>query len=226
MAATAFVMAAGRGERLRPHTDHTPKPLLPVRGKPLIGWHLEALARAGVTEVVINTAWLEDRFPAALGDGARYGLRIVYSMEGRDHGGALETAGGIAKALPWLDEVFWVVAGDVFVPGFAFDATLAPQLNAQLWMVPNAPHHPQGDFAIDAGGLLRSGPAAAGLPRRTWASVGLFRRAMFEGIAPGTRLALRPLLEREIAAGRIGGTPWAGDWIDVGTPERWAALNR
>ncbi len=224
MAATALVLAAGRGERLRPHTDHTPKPLLPVRGKPLIAWHLEALARAGVTEVVVNTAWLEDRFPAALGDGARYGLHIAYSMEGRDHGGALETAGGIAKALPWLDEVFWVVAGDVFLPGFAFDATLAPPLNARLWMVPNAPHHPQGDFAIGADGLLRSGPGAAGLPRYTWASAGLLRRAMFDAIAPGTRMALRPVLEREIAAGRVGGTLWAGDWTDVGTPERWAAL--
>jgi N-acetyl-alpha-D-muramate 1-phosphate uridylyltransferase len=224
MPATALILAAGRGERLRPHTDHTPKPLLLVRGKPLIEWHLEALACAGVREVVINTAWLEERFPAALGDGARWGLTIHYSMEGRDHGGALETAGGIAKALHWLDEVFWVVAGDVFLPGFSFDATLAAGLNAFLWLVPNAPHHPRGDFGLGADGRLLGGAAAAAGPRHTWASVGLFRRAMFEGIAPGTRLPLRPLLEREIAAGRVGGTLWQGGWTDVGTAERWAAL--
>ena len=118
----ALILAAGRGERMRPLTDTTPKPLLPVRGKPLIEWHLEALARAGVREVVVNTAWLEEQFPAALGDGSRWGLSIRYSTEGRDHGGALETAGGIRKALPWLaprgDESFWVVSGDIFMPGF------------------------------------------------------------------------------------------------------------
>ena len=219
--AAALILAAGRGERLRPHTDRTPKPLLRVRGKPLIEWHLEALARAGVHDVVVNTAWLEEQFPAALGDGARWGLRIRYSMEGRDHGGALETAGGIAKALPFLGKVFWVVAGDVFLPGFAFDAALAPGLNAHLWMVPNAPHHPAGDFGLAPDGRLTSGAPG---PRVTWASVGLFRRTMFEGIAVGTRLPLRPVLEREIAAGRVGGTLWHGDWTDVGSAERWAAL--
>jgi len=109
----ALILAAGRGERLRPLTDHCPTPLLEVRGRRLIEWHLEALAHGGVREVVVNTAWLEDAFPAALGDGSRYGLRIHYSTEGRDHGGALETAGGIAKALPSLvtpdDDTFWVV---------------------------------------------------------------------------------------------------------------------
>jgi MurNAc alpha-1-phosphate uridylyltransferase len=221
MTRSALILAAGRGERLRPHTDHTPKPLLKVRGKPLIEWHLEALADAGVSEVVVNTAWLEEQFPAALGDGARWNLRIRYSMEGRDHGGALETAGGIAKALPLLDEVFWVVSGDVFLPGFAFGATLAPARNAHLWMVANAPHHPQGDFGLDAQGRLLSGQPG---PRWTWASVGLFRRAMFAGITPGTRLALRPVLEAEIAEGRAGGEVWEGSWTDVGTAERWASL--
>ena len=148
----ALILAAGRGERLRPHTDRCPKPLLPVRGQPLIAWHLQALAAAGVREVVVNTAWLEDQFPAVLGDGAAFGLRLHYSMEGRDHGGALETAGGIAKALPLLDEVFWVVSGDVFLPGFRFVGTLADHLDCQLWMVPNAPHHPQGDFGLTADG--------------------------------------------------------------------------
>src|SRR5512137_2843700 len=135
----ALILAAGRGERMRPLTDTTPKPLLEVRGQPLIVWHLQALARAGVREVVVNTAWLEDQFPAALGDGARWGLSIHYSMEGRDHGGALETAGGIAKALAWLGDPFWVVAGDVFVPGFEFAAAAAERFArrgdlAQLWL--------------------------------------------------------------------------------------------
>jgi MurNAc alpha-1-phosphate uridylyltransferase len=126
----AIILAAGRGERMRPLTDHTPKPLLTVRGRPLIEWHLGALAAAGVEDVVVNTSWLGEQFPEALGDGSRWGLRIHYSHEGRDFGGALETAGGIATALPWLapkaqggidaDAVFWVVSGDVFLPGFAF----------------------------------------------------------------------------------------------------------
>ncbi|MDH4050360.1 MAG: nucleotidyltransferase family protein [Rubrivivax sp.] len=223
MPATALILAAGRGERLRPHTDHTPKPLLPVRGKRLIEWHLEALAQAGVQELVINTAWLESQFPEILGDGSRWGLRIRYSMEQRDHGGALETAGGIAKALPWLDEVFWVVSGDVFVPGFDFRTTLPGDCQALMWMVPNPVHHAAGDFSIDAQGRLRG--ADHGTPV-TWASVGLFRKSMFEDIAPGTRLPLRPVLEREIAAGQLCGTLWHGDWTDVGTPERWRALDR
>lgn len=215
MKAAALILAAGRGERLRPFTDHTPKPLLEVRGKPLIEWHLEALAAAGIREVVINTAWLEDRFPAALGDGSRWGLALRYSMEGRDHGGALETAGGIAKALPALAEIFWVVSGDVFLPGFEFHGTLRADRGCHLWMVPNPPHHPRGDFGLDAEGRLVHAE-----PRFTWASVGLFRRSMFEAIAPGTKLPLRPLLENEIAAGRAGGEVWAGAWTDVGTPER------
>src|SRR6185436_12398843 len=130
----ALILAAGRGVRMRPLTDQTPKPLLAVRGRPLIEWHLRALAHAGVRDVVINTAWLEEQFPAALGDGARFGLRIAYSMEGRDHGGALETAGGIAKALPLLaaDDAacFWVVSGDVLLTGFAFDAAVAQRFAA------------------------------------------------------------------------------------------------
>ena len=226
----ALILAAGRGVRMRPLTDHTPKPLLAVRGKPLIEWHLLALAAAGVRDVVINTAWLEDQFPAALGDGSRFGLRIAYSMEGRDHGGALETAGGIAKALPLLsthsDDCFWVVSGDVFLPGFAFDAAFAGRFAAgpmwaHLWLVANAAHHPQGDFGIDADGL-----AVADAPqRRTWASVGLFRAAMFDGVAVGTKLPLRPLLDDGIARRRVSAQRWEGEWTDVGSVERLQWLN-
>ena len=128
----ALVLAAGRGERMRPLTDSTPKPLLVVRGRPLIEWHLEALARDGVREVVVNTAWLEERLVDAVGDGSRWGVSIRWSLEGRDHGGALETGGGIAKALPWLGDVFWVVAGDVFLPGFRFDAAAAARFVIDL----------------------------------------------------------------------------------------------
>jgi len=226
----ALILAAGRGVRMRPLTDHTPKPLLVVRGKPLIEWHLLALAAAGVRDVVINTAWLEEQFPAALGDGSRFGLRIGYSMEGRDHGGALETAGGIAKALPLLaprgDECFWVVSGDVFLPGFAFDPALARrfadgEMWAHLWLVPNAPHHPQGDFGIDAQGC-----AVADAPvRLTWASVGLFRAAMFRDVAVGTKLPLRPLLDDAISRRRLSAQAWSGAWTDVGSVERLQALN-
>ena len=226
----ALILAAGRGERLRPLTDDCPKPLLQVRGKPLIEWHLEALARAGVRRVVINTAWLEDQFPAALGDGARWGLSIRYSMEQRDHGGALETAGGIANALSMLarqsSDTFWVVSGDVFLPGFKFSASAAArfaagQRLAHLWLAPNAPHHPHGDFGIDAA----HGLASANEPRRTWASVGLFRAELFAGIAPGTRLALRPRLDAALAAGRLGAEFWDGVWVDVGTAQRLMAIN-
>lgn len=227
MPARALILAAGRGERLRPLTDHTPKPLLVVRGKPLIEWHLLALAAAGVREVVINTAWLEEQFPATLGDGSRWGLTLHYSCEGRDHGGALETAGGIAKALPLLASSFWVVSGDVFLPGFGFETAhlhrfeLGPT-QAHLWLVPNAPHHPRGDFGIDAQGLA----LADARERFTWASVGLFKASLFAGITPGTRMSLRPLLDQAIASRSLGAERWPGAWTDVGTAERLAALNR
>jgi MurNAc alpha-1-phosphate uridylyltransferase len=221
----ALILAAGRGERLRPLTDTCPKPLLEVGGKPLIAWHLEALAAAGVREVVINTAWLEEQFPAVLGDGSRWGLAIHYSMERRDHGAALETAGGIAKALPRLVQpgcdVFWAVSGDVFLPRFAFSPGDARRFgdsatDAHLWLVPNAPHHPQGDFGLDA---ARWRAAATG-PRWTWASVGLFRASMFDGVAPDRPMKLRPLLDAALARDRLGAERWHGRWIDVGSVER------
>jgi N-acetyl-alpha-D-muramate 1-phosphate uridylyltransferase len=221
----ALILAAGRGERMRPLTDTCPKPLLPVGGKPLIAWHLEALAAAGVKDVVVNTAWLEEQFPATLGDGSRWGLKLRYSTEQRDHGGALETAGGIAKALPWLvqpgQDSFWVVSGDVFVPTFEFNAAAAQRFArgsalAHLWLVPNAPHHPHGDFGIDAA----SGLATAAGPRHTWASVGLFRAAMFDGVAPDRPMKLRPLLDAAMAAQRLSAQLWPGRWIDVGNASR------
>jgi MurNAc alpha-1-phosphate uridylyltransferase len=221
----ALILAAGRGERMRPLSDHTPKPLLEVGGKKLIEWHLEALARAGVREVVINTAWLEEQFPAALGDGARQGVHITYSFEGRDHGGALETAGGIAKALPLLGDAFWVVSGDVFVPDFLFDAGQAQAFVAsdalgRLWLVDNAPHHPKGDFGIDAQGLA----SRSAEPKFTWASVGLFRAALFEDIPVGTKMALRPKLELALDQRRLRASKYGGRWTDVGSPERLASL--
>ena len=180
----AMILAAGRGERMRPLTDHTPKPLLAVHGKPLIEWHLEALARGGVREVVINTAWREAQIVAALGDGARWGLAIRYSMEGRDHGGALETAGGIAKALPLQtdceDDAFWLVSGDIFAPAFHFDVEavqhfLEGNAWAHLWLVPNPPFHPRGDFGLDATGHGLADPtdrAARAGPTPIWRCAG------------------------------------------------------
>jgi N-acetyl-alpha-D-muramate 1-phosphate uridylyltransferase len=227
---SALILAAGRGERLRPHTDTTPKPLLMVRGKPLAQWHLEALGRAGVTLVVINTAWLEEAFEPVFGDGSRFGLHIHYSREGRDHGGALETAGGIAKALPHLGSAFWVVSGDVFVPGFRFGVDEAQRFMqqqeslAKLWLVPNAPHHPKGDFGIDPGTGLATD--IDGVTRYTWASIGLFRAEMFKDIVVGTKLPLRPLLDGAMHAGTLAAEFWPGEWTDVGTVERWQALNK
>jgi N-acetyl-alpha-D-muramate 1-phosphate uridylyltransferase len=228
----ALILAAGRGERMRPLTDQTPKPLLRVQGVPLIEWHLQALARDGVREVVINTAHLEDQFEPLLGDGARWGLRIHYSMEGRDHGGALETAGGMAKALPLLGQAFWLLAGDVFVPGFRFDPRAAEAFSegedwGHLWLVPNPPHNPQGDFALSpTGRVQRRDAAETGAQALTYATIGLFRPAMVQHLSVGEKAALRPCLERAIDAGRLSGQRLDGPWVDVGTPDRLAELNR
>jgi MurNAc alpha-1-phosphate uridylyltransferase len=227
---------------MRPLTDTCPKPLLKVRGKSLIEWHLDALARDGVRDVVINTAHLEDQFEPALGDGSRWGLRIRYSHERRDHGGALETAGGIATALPLLmdssgstGDAFWVLAGDVFVPGLRFDAAVANAFLhdpaqqhdlAHLWLVPNPEHVPTGDFALpESGRVLRKDIAPAGTPTFTYSTIGLYRPGMVEGVMPGQKAPLRPCLERAIDMGRLSGQVWPGAWTDVGTPQRLAALN-
>ncbi len=228
----AIILAAGRGERMRPLTDHTPKPLLTVQGQPLIVWHIQALAAAGVRDIIVNCAWLAEQFPAQLGDGSRFGVRLHYSDEQRDHGRALETAGGIAKALPLLcaegAEAFWVLSGDVFLPGLRLDPSeaqsfAASERLAHLWLVPNQPHHPRGDFGISPQGLALSGEAVH--PRYTWSCVGLFKRALFEGVAPDQPLPLRPCLERGIAQQRISAALYDGEWTDVGTPERLAAAD-
>ena len=234
----AIVLAAGRGERMRPLTDATPKPLLPVHGKPLIEWHLDALACDGIGEVVVNTAWLEDQIVDALGDGSRFGLALHYSQEGRDHGGALETAGGIATALPLLRgapdaldrDCFWVVSADIHMPGFRFDGAVARRFAASdhlahLWLVPNPPYHPQGDFGLSADGHgLADGPGPDG-QRWTYANIALCRVALFDGIAPGTRAALGPLLFSAMRAQRVTAEVYRGPWENVGTPAQWEALN-
>jgi N-acetyl-alpha-D-muramate 1-phosphate uridylyltransferase len=231
----AMILAAGRGERMRPLTDHTPKPLLPVRGKPLIEWHLEALARGGVREVVVNTAWLEEKIVAALGDGSRFGLAIRYSMEGRDHGGALETAGGIAKALPLLaehaDDAFWLVSGDIYAPAFRFDRQAAQRFavgsaQAHLWLVANPAFHPNGDFGLDAEGWGLADTAGPDGRRWTYANLALCRASLCADIAPGTRAALGPLLFDGMRARRISAEVYRGEWENVGTPAQLDSLNR
>jgi MurNAc alpha-1-phosphate uridylyltransferase len=226
----AIILAAGRGERMRPLSDACPKPLLAVHGKPLIEWHIEALARAGVTEIVVNTAWLEEQIVAALGDGTRFGVRLVYSREGRDHGGALETAGGIAKALPLLGDVFWIVSADVYAPDFRFDPVDVQRFRASgrlahLWLVANPSFHERGDFGLDADGLgLAEGTGPDG-QRWTYANLALARATMFDGIVPGSRAALGPLLYAGMRERRIGAEVYRGRWENVGTPAQLAALN-
>ncbi|MDQ6627282.1 MAG: nucleotidyltransferase family protein [Pseudomonadota bacterium] len=226
----AIILAAGRGERMRPLSDTCPKPLLAVQGKPLIEWHIQALAAAGVREIVVNTAWLEEQIVAALGDGSRFGVSLAYSLEGRDHGGALETAGGIAKALPLLGELFWIVSGDVFAPDFRFAASAAERVAASdklacLWLVPNPSFHPRGDFGLGADGMgLAEGTGPDG-QRWTYANIAVARAAMFKHIAPGTRAALAPMLYAGMRERRISAEVYRGRWENVGTPAQLAALN-
>ena len=234
----AMILAAGRGERMRPLTDTTPKPLLQVREKPLLQWHLEALERGGFHDVVINTAWLGEQIPRRFGrrwpGGDVRPLAIRYSEEGIDFGGALETAGGIARALPMLGDVFWVLAGDVYTPDFVFSRDTARRFAAgdklaHLWLVPNPPHNPKGDFGLSADGLaLNTAPQ-----KFTYSTIGLYRAALFAppwcDIAPGNpqgfRAALAPLLRAAMDNGLVSAELYEGAWTDVGTPERLAQLN-
>lgn len=219
-----MILAAGRGERMRPLTDHTPKPLLPVGGKPIIVWHIEQLAKAGITELVINHAHLGQQIEDALGDGSRFGTHIRFSPEAS----ALETAGGIANALPLLgDEPFAVINGDVFcdydfsrLPALAAEL-LASGDDAHLVMVDNPEQHPNGDFHLHGGRLVPAGES----PKLTFSGIGVYRTELFAHIARGSVAPLGPLLRERIAAGRIGGEHHRGWWVDVGTPQRLAELD-
>lgn len=215
----AMILAAGRGERMRPLTDNTPKPLLEAGDKPLIVHQIERLRAAGIEKIVINLAWQADAMEAALGDGSAFDVKIYYSREPH---GALETAGGIRHALDLLgDRPFIAVNADVYsdFPLTDLDA-LAPGDWAHLVLVNNPAHHPEGDFALQRGRVrLESAP------RRTYAGIGVFDPGLFAGLAPGVR-ALRPVLERAIAAGRVSGQCHEGMWLDIGTPDRLAELDR
>lgn len=222
----AMILAAGRGERMRPLTDVTPKPLLTVGGKPLIVWHIENLARAGFRELVINHAHLGEQIEAMLGDGSGFGVSIHYSPETE----ALETAGGIANALPLLGRgPFAVVNGDVFCDcDFARLAGMLRQmaeqpaaLAAYLLLVDNPDHHPGGDFALAAGKVAERGEQML-----TFSGIGLYQPALFAGIARGSKAKLGPLLREQMARGRVAGEHHRGRWVDVGTPERLAALDQ
>ncbi len=228
----AMILAAGRGERMRPLTDSTPKPLLEVHGRALIDWHVQALAQGGFDELVINTAWLGEKIPAHFAHDAT--ASISWSHEGDDFGGALETAGGIARALPQLGEVFWVLAGDVFVPGFEFtqaavDSFSASSKLAHLWLVPNPAHNPKGDFGLGPDGLALNLPASASAPRFTFSTIGLYRKALFDslpfGNPNGLKAALAPLLRTAMDNQQVSATLHEGPWTDVGTPARLDELN-
>ena len=232
----ALILAAGLGERMRPLTNHTPKPLLCVGGKPLIAWHLEKLAAIGVTDVVINTSWLADQFPQALGDGARFGLRIAWSHEGDT---PLETGGGIWHALPLLTRdagthaPFLAINGDIWCD---YDFARLPrdiEGDAHLVLVDNPEHNARGDFALDANGSIHS----EGGNRLTFSGIGVYRPSLFDhwreviGNAPGAdefppRFKLTPLLRAAMAQDRVTGEHHNGRWTDVGTPERLAQLKQ
>jgi MurNAc alpha-1-phosphate uridylyltransferase len=224
----ALIFAAGLGERMRPLTDTTPKPLLAVAGKRLVEWHLEKLAAIGVRDVVINTSWLAEQFPAALGDGSRWGMRIVYSYEGTT---PLETGGGMWNALPLLgDAPFLLVNGDIWTDYDFARLPRDPVGLAHLVMVDRPPQATHGDFALDAGGFVR----ADGAHRLTYSGIGVYRPRLFDDwrdIVPAPaivdgkpKFALAPLLRAHMAAGGITGEHHRGRWADVGTPQRLAQL--
>lgn len=212
----AMILAAGRGERMRPLTDTTPKPLLRAGGRCLIEHHLDKLARAGIREVVINLGHLGAQIAACLGDGAAYGLSIRYSEEGES---LLDTGGGIQRALPLLGaEPFLVVNGDIYSDIAFENLSCRPAGLAHLVLVPNPVHHPSGDFALVGDRVL-----AEGAPRLTFSGVGIYRPEFFAGCTAGA-FPLAPLLRRAMAAGQVSGERYDGLWCDVGTPERLTAL--
>ena len=212
----AMILAAGRGERLRPLTDTVPKPLLKARGRPLVEYHFDALAQAGITELVINLGWLGERIREHVGDGRRFGVSVAYSEEGYP---PLETGGGIHRALPLLgEEPFWLVNGDVFCAYRFTRRGLAPDVLAHLVMVPNPTHHPAGDFALTAGWITE-------VPgdRLTFSGISIIHPQLLAHCAPG-RFPLAPLLRQAAARRAVTGELFTGEWSDVGTAERLAAL--
>jgi MurNAc alpha-1-phosphate uridylyltransferase len=229
----AFILAAGRGERMRPLTDHTPKPLLVAGGKPLVVWHLERLAAAGFREIIINHAHLGSLIEQTLGDGSQWGVHIQYSPEPP---GALETAGGIATALPRLgDKPFLVVNGDVYCDINFSRFSALTVTDAHLVMVENPVHHTGGDFSLlpspaSGGGAGGESPQrviyANGEQTFTYAGIGVFSPSFFADVKAGTVMKLRPLLDAAIAAGTLTGERFAGRWVDVGTPQRLAELDQ
>ena len=213
----AMLLAAGRGERMRPLTDQTPTPLLPVAGRPLIAWHLQRLAGAGILDVVINLSWLGESIASALGDGAAYGVRIQYS---REPWPALETGGGIRAALPLLgDEPFLLVNGDVYADLDFASLRLDGADLAQLVLVRNPEHHLRGDFCLNDGRIV-----AEGGERLTYSGIGVLHPQLLAALPPG-RFPLLPSLLQALQAGRLGGQRHDGLWMDVGTPERLAQLD-
>lgn len=217
----ALIFAAGRGSRMRELTEHLPKPLLEVRGKPLICWQIEALARAGIRQLVINLSWLGERIRAALGDGSALGAQIVYSEEGSK---ALETGGGMLAALPLLGGgPFVAVNADVWTDFDYARLPAEPTGLAHLVLVDNPPQHPRGDFELGVDGLLHA-EASPQSVRLTFAGIGVYRPELLAGHAPGV-FPLAPILRAAIAAGQISAEHHPGQWSDVGTPERLALLN-
>jgi len=225
-----MLLAAGRGERMRPLTDHTPKPLLKVGGKPLIVWHIERLVSAGIIEIIINYAHLGSQIEASLGDGSNFGARISYSPEVT----ALETAGGIAYALPILGkEPFAVINGDIYCD---YDLTRlashAPTLaangdTAHLVLINNPVHHPNGDFVLLGNRILPSPVSDSEelSTKLTFSGIGLYQPAIFANLTRGNKAPLAPLLREQIALGKVSGEHFTGCWIDVGTPQRLEELD-
>ncbi len=213
----AMILAAGRGERMRPLTDRVPKPLLEVGGKPLISYHLERLAAACVTDIVVNVSWLGEMVRTRLGDGSRWGVRLHYSEE---PAGALETGGGIFRALPTLGgDPFVVVNGDVFTDFEFSRLDLKAEDQACLVMVPNPPHNPGGDFSLCNGRVGVDDDS-----RLTFSGIAMYRPSLFDGCQDGV-FPLAPILRRAIVSGRVAGLLHQGIWRDVGTPGRLAELD-
>ncbi len=217
----AMILAAGLGTRMRPLTDHTPKPLLLAGGKPLIVWHIEKLAQAGYRDIIINLAWLGWQIPEALGDGSRWGVHLHYSDEQQE--GALETAGGIVKALPLLGEApFLVINGDVWCDYPCLPKHLQAGDWAHLVLVDNPTHHPNGDFTLQQGRVERDGGQTG---RLTFSGIGYYHPELFASLEYGKR-PLLPVLLAAMQAGKISGEHHTGAWLDIGTPERLQALDR